>query len=167
MFVCVVSRPCAWVIGGKDRSKVADRRSVVVRHSARARGADPWSRLSMADKAVVEASVLAALKSPVVLDVRDPNEVAQGKGGPPDSVPGAVHVPLNMEGVPQSERATTPDEFVEKLKSAGVTLDKNTVYVTHCGAGGRGGKAAAILKELGYEAYNGGGPKHVAESLGL
>ena len=40
--------------------------------------------------AVADAEVLADLKNPVILDVRDPSEVEAGKGGPPAAVPGAV-----------------------------------------------------------------------------
>lgn len=31
-----------------------------------------------------------ALKDPLVIDVRDPNEVAEGKGGPPAVIPGSA-----------------------------------------------------------------------------
>lgn len=30
------------------------------------------------------------LEDPLVIDVRDPNEVAEGKGGPPSAIPGSV-----------------------------------------------------------------------------
>ena len=30
------------------------------------------------------------LSDPLVIDVRDPNEVAEGKGGPPSAIPGSV-----------------------------------------------------------------------------
>ena len=30
------------------------------------------------------------LSDPLVIDVRDPNEVAEGKGGPPNAIPGSV-----------------------------------------------------------------------------
>ena len=30
------------------------------------------------------------LEDPLVIDVRDPNEVAEGKGGPPSVIPGSV-----------------------------------------------------------------------------
>ena len=63
---------------------------------------------------------LAALWSPacappLVLDVRDPHEVAAGKGGPPGSITGAVNVPLNVAGAKQSDHRTTQAEFVAKL----------------------------------------------------
>ena len=35
---------------------------------------------------------------------------------------------------------------------------KDRPIITHCGSGGRGGKAAEHLCDAGFEAYNGGGP---------
>ena len=67
--------------------------------------------------AVADAEVLADLKNPVIIDVRDPEEVEAGKGGPPAAIPGAVNVPLNMDGVKQSERPTTQDEFLDNIKN--------------------------------------------------
>ena len=49
--------------------------------------------------AVADAEVLADLKDPLVIDVRDPSEVEAGKGGPPTKIPGSVNVPLNIDGV--------------------------------------------------------------------
>jgi len=127
--------------------------------------------LSSAGAAIVDADVLAKLSSPLILDVRDPDEVARGKGGPPGRVEGAINVPLNIGGVGQGERRTTAEEFLAKLEEAGVALDADTHYVTHCGGGGRGGKAALILQNLGYSAFNGGGPADVhaayAYALGM
>ena len=31
-----------------------------------------------------------ALEEPLVIDVRDPNEVVEGKGGPPSAIPGSA-----------------------------------------------------------------------------
>jgi rhodanese-related sulfurtransferase len=96
-------------------------------------------------------------------------------------------VPLNMDGVAQSARLTTPDEFALKLieapvptcsllrlisanLQAGVLLpeDKHAAIITHCGSGGRGGRAAAALRWLGHtNIHNGGGPRAIAEALGL
>ena len=115
--------------------------------------------------AVADAEVLADLKNPVILDVRDPSEVEAGKGGPPAKIPGAVNVPLNLDGVKQSERPTTQDEFLDNIKKAIDALPKDRPIITHCGSGGRGGKAAQHLRDAGYDAYNGGGPAHVASAL--
>ena len=112
--------------------------------------------------AVADAEVLADLKNPVILDVRDPEEVEAGKGGPPSKIPGAVNVPLNMDGAKQSERPTTQEEFLKKINEVVVALPKDRPIITHCGSGGRGGKAAEHLCDAGFEAYNGGGPAHIA-----
>ena len=119
------------------------------------------------NNAVADAEVLAGLNDPVILDVRDPDEVAAGKGGPPAAVPGAVPVPLNVDGVKQSERPTTQEEFLAAVAAAGLALPRDRPVVTHCGSGGRGGKAAGLLRDAGYDAYNGGGPAHVASALKL
>ena len=74
------------------------------------------------NNAVADAEVLAGLDDPVILDVRDPDEVAAGKGGPPAAVPGAVHVPLNLDGMKQSERPTTQEEFLAAVAAAGLAL---------------------------------------------
>ena len=112
--------------------------------------------------AVADAEVLADLKNPVIIDVRDPAEIEAGKGGPPAKIEGAVNVPLNMDGVKQSERPTTQDEFLKKINEVVVALPKDRPIITHCGSGGRGGKAAEHLCDAGFEAYNGGGPAHIA-----
>jgi rhodanese-related sulfurtransferase len=117
------------------------------------------------NNAVADAEVLADLNDPVILDVRDRAEVEAGKGGPPASVPGAVHVPLNVDGARQSERPTTQEEFLAAIAAAGLALPLDRPVVTHCGSGGRGGKAAQHLRDAGYDAYNGGGPAHVASAL--
>ena len=131
------------------------------------RFASDFVSMSARPGAVADAEVLADLKNPVILDVRDPSEVEAGKGGPPAKIPGAVHVPLNVDGVKQSERPTTQEEFLAAVAAAGFTLLKDRPLITHCGSGGRGGKAAQHLRDAGYDAYNGGGPAHVASALKL
>ena len=129
------------------------------------RFASDFVSMSARPGAVADAEVLADLKNPVILDVRDPSEVEAGKGGPPAKIPGAVNVPLNMDGVKQSERPTTQEEFLKKINEVVVALPKDRPIITHCGSGGRGGKAAQHLCDAGFEAYNGGGPAHVASAL--
>mmetsp|Transcript_32545 Transcript_32545/g.100724 ORF Transcript_32545/g.100724 Transcript_32545/m.100724 type:complete len:159 (+) Transcript_32545:355-831(+) len=124
--------------------------------------ASPDAMSARPPEAVADAEVLAELTSPVVLDVRDPAEVAAGKGGPPDRIPGSINVPLNIDGAKQSERPTTPDEFFKAIAAKGVVLPYDAQIITHCGSGGRGGKAAKILRDAGYDAYNGGGPANIA-----
>ena len=135
--------------------------------AAQPRGTRRLLTVRFASNAVADAEILADLKDPLVIDVRDPDEVAAGKGGPPAAVPGAVHVPLNVDGVKQSERPTTQEEFLAAVAAAGLALPRDRPVVTHCDSGGRGGKAAGLLRDAGYDAYNGGGPAHVASALKL
>mmetsp|Transcript_97749 Transcript_97749/g.273576 ORF Transcript_97749/g.273576 Transcript_97749/m.273576 type:complete len:124 (-) Transcript_97749:107-478(-) len=111
--------------------------------------------------AVAEAEVLKALEDPVVVDARDPSEVEGGKGGPP--VTGSVNVPFNIDGAKQSERPTTLDEYRSKLEAAGcLPADKSKAVITHCGSGGRGGKACAVIAAMGYtNVHNGGSPDNI------
>ena len=120
----------------------------------------------------MSAEALRSLENPFVLDVRDPSEVEAGKGGPPSKIEGSVNVPLNIEGQKQSDRPTTLGEFQASLSKAGLfeagagLSDKSRAVVTHCGAGGRGGRAAELLSEMGFVAvFNGGGPKNVHDGL--
>jgi rhodanese-related sulfurtransferase len=122
---------------------------------------------TLSDKTPASMQVLAALNTPLVIDVRDPHEREAGKGGPPPFIPGSINVPLNIDGKKQSVRETTTAEFIAKLQNAGVELSKSKPVITHCGGGGRGNKAAKILRGLGYEAHNGGNTSHIASALGL
>lgn len=56
----------------------------------------------MVDKATAE--VLKGLEDPLVIDVRDPNEVAEGKGGPPSAIPGSVGQCSTERGRQETER---------------------------------------------------------------
>ena len=142
-------------------------RHVLLRAPRGTNVAEPTTRIlrfvsSMAD----DKETLAALENPFVLDVRDPEEVQAGKGGPPLAIPGSTNVPLNIDGTPQSERPTTIEEFTEKLQ--GVELPSEAPIVVHCGRGGRAERVRGFLKDLGYEnVYNGGNPSHLADALGL
>ena len=115
------------------------------------------------------ASVLQKLDSPIIIDVRSAKEVQASKGGEP--VRGSIHVPLNVDGQPQGTHLTTKDEFLEKLKAAGVDLSPGNSYITHCTAGntdyiGRGARAAALLRDLGYDkAHNGGSANDIRTAL--
>ena len=80
------------------------------------RFASDFVSMSARPGAVADAEVLADLKDPLVIDVRDPSEVASGKGGPPGKIDGSINVPLNIDGVKQSERPTTQDEFLDNIK---------------------------------------------------
>eukprot|EP00435_Cladocopium_sp_Y103_P021299 s287_g5.t1 len=69
----------------------------------------------------------------------------------------------------RSDYPTSPEEFQAKLSAAGVTLPaKEKAIITHCGSGGRGGRACEILRGLGYSnCHNGGGPAHIASARGI
>eukprot|EP00441_Pelagodinium_beii_P019055 CAMPEP_0197661712 /NCGR_PEP_ID=MMETSP1338-20131121/51619_1 /TAXON_ID=43686 ORGANISM="Pelagodinium beii, Strain RCC1491" /NCGR_SAMPLE_ID=MMETSP1338 /ASSEMBLY_ACC=CAM_ASM_000754 /LENGTH=453 /DNA_ID=CAMNT_0043239319 /DNA_START=42 /DNA_END=1399 /DNA_ORIENTATION=- len=114
-----------------------------------------------------DATLLRNLIDPLIIDARDPNEVESCKGGP--ALPGCKHVPLNMDGVKQSEHPTSIEEFQQKLQGAGgLPEDKSTPIITHCGNGGRGGKSAVILRQLGYwNAHNGGSPDAIRAARDL
>ena len=72
-------------------------------------------------------------KNGVILDVRTPQEVAQG------AIVGSVH--MNFYA---------PD-FKEQLK----TLDKNAPVMVYCAVGGRSGSAMQVLNSMGFkEVYN-------------
>eukprot|EP00854_Cymbomonas_tetramitiformis_P012410 gene12410-14662_t len=101
---------------------------------------------------------------PVVVDVRDPVEREDASRA---TVPASVNVPLNMDGLKQSQRSTTLEEFKQKLDASGaLPTDKSRPIVTHCGSGGRGAKAQQFLMELGYtNVMNGGTPERIVEAI--
>mmetsp|Transcript_32925 Transcript_32925/g.86990 ORF Transcript_32925/g.86990 Transcript_32925/m.86990 type:complete len:126 (-) Transcript_32925:58-435(-) len=115
---------------------------------------------------VADAAVLKGLEGPVVIDARDPNEVEGNKGGP--ALAGSVNVPFNTDGAKQSDCPTTKEGYAAKLDAAGcLPEDKGAAIITHCGAGGRGGKSAAVVASLGYtNVHNGGGPDNVRAARG-
>lgn len=55
-------------------------------------------------------------------------------------------------------------QYITKLREAEVLPeDLTAAIVTHCGSGGRGGKAQAVLQERGYtNVLNGGSPQAIA-----
>lgn len=122
-----------------------------------------------------DPGVLRGLADPVIIDVRSEREVAAGKGG--TAIPRSIHVPLNVNNDPQSVHQTTSQEFHAKLLGAGVDLASlpkdGTNFITHCTKGnteyvGRCNRAAALLRDLGYEhAYNGGSADEIRSALGL
>mmetsp|Transcript_73056 Transcript_73056/g.138103 ORF Transcript_73056/g.138103 Transcript_73056/m.138103 type:complete len:127 (+) Transcript_73056:56-436(+) len=115
---------------------------------------------------VADAAVLKGLSDPLVIDARDTSEITGKKGG--EAITGSINVPFNMDGIKQSERPTTLDEYKTKLESSGcLPTDKTKAIITHCGAGGRGGKSTTVLKELGYEnVHNGGSPDNIRAARG-
>jgi rhodanese-related sulfurtransferase len=125
------------------------------------------------------AAVIKNLKNPIIIiDVRSMKEIEACKGGVP--IDGSFHVPINVDGQPQSIHVTTTEEFYNKLQAAGVVLDlsnnnnrnnNNNSYITHCTAGntkyiGRGARAAAILRNLGFNnTYNGGSADEIRAAM--
>ncbi len=69
-------------------------------------------------------------KSVNIIDVREDDEVAQGK------IPGATHIPLGR----------VPERLDE--------IDKGKHHYMVCRSGGRSGKASEFLKEQGYDVTN-------------
>jgi rhodanese-related sulfurtransferase len=72
---------------------------------------------------------LRADKKNVVLDVRTPEEYAEGH------IPGAVNIDFNSEDF---------DKQVAKL-------DKNKTYLVHCASGGRSARACGKMDKLNFE----------------
>ena len=131
---------------------------------------------------MVDAAVIKNLKNPIIIiDVRSVKEIEACKGGVP--IDGSFHVPINVDGQPQSIHVTTTEEFYDKLQTAGVILDlsnsnnsnnhnhNNNSFITHCTAGntkyiGRGARAAAILRNLGFDnTYNGGSADEIRAAM--
>jgi rhodanese-related sulfurtransferase len=79
-------------------------------------------------------SKLESDKNAVVLDVRTPNEVAEG------IIPNAIHIDI-FKG----------QGFIDEVQQ----LDKTKTYFVYCKAGGRSGQACAVMNQLGFEhTYN-------------
>ena len=83
---------------------------------------------------VAEAKTLIATAQDIILlDVRTPQEIAQGK------IDNALEIDY------------ASPEFKDKVS----ILDKNKEYVVYCAAGGRSAKAVKVMKELGFtKAHN-------------
>ncbi|MFK7782323.1 rhodanese-like domain-containing protein [Psychroserpens sp.] len=66
----------------------------------------------------------------VVLDVRTPEEVAEG------IIPNAIHIDI-FKG----------QGFIDEVE----TLDKTKTYFVYCKAGARSGQACAVMNQLGFK----------------
>ncbi|NKB89332.1 MAG: rhodanese-like domain-containing protein [Acidobacteria bacterium] len=66
--------------------------------------------------------------APLILDVRRPDEFAEGH------LPGAMHIPY--------------DELADRLEEMGIELDEEVVV--YCRSGRRAGVAESVLHEAGY-----------------
>lgn len=81
------------------------------------------------DVNVTEFTTLMQDEGVVILDVRTPNEIAQGK------IEGAVEINW-FDG-----------DSAEKIKA----LDKNKTYLVYCKSGGRSGKCVNMMSDAGFE----------------
>jgi rhodanese-related sulfurtransferase len=107
----------------------------------------------------------------IIIDVRSPQERATGKGGVP--IPESYNVPLNVNGQPQGGHLTTAAEFKQAIQASEINVspEENPNFVTHCTAGntpyvGRGARAAALLRDLGFRnSYNGGCVDNIRAAL--
>jgi rhodanese-related sulfurtransferase len=111
-----------------------------------------WAALSGLLVIAVSALALAAndlatiqsnISSPIIIDVRSPQEFATG------SIEGAVNLPLN--GLPDS------------LLNEGIELDKEVVV--YCRSGRRSAQAKTVLKAAGFELVFDGGPMSQLEGV--
>ena len=111
-----------------------------------------WATLSGLLVIVVSAQAFAAndlatiqsnISSPVIIDVRSPQEFATG------SIEGAVNLPL--KGLPDS------------LLSEGIELDEEVVV--YCRSGRRSAQAKTVLKAAGFELVFDGGPMSQLEGV--
>lgn len=79
-------------------------------------------------------SELKADNNAVVLDVRTPEEVADG------IIPNAIHIDI-FKG----------QGFIDEVQQ----LDKTKTYFVYCKAGGRSGQACSVMNQLGFKkTYN-------------
>ena len=79
-------------------------------------------------------SKLAADNNAVVLDVRTPEETADG------IIPNAIHIDI-FKG----------QGFIDEVQQ----LDKTKTYFVYCKAGGRSGQACSVMNQLGFKkSYN-------------
>ena len=111
-----------------------------------------WATLSGLLVIGVSAAALAAndlatiqsnISSPIIIDVRSPQEFATG------SIEGAVNLPL--KGLPDS------------LLSEGIELDEEVVV--YCRSGRRSAQAKTVLKAAGFELVFDGGPMSQLEGV--
>jgi rhodanese-related sulfurtransferase len=93
------------------------------------------NKKTMADLTQHEwTSNLNADKNAIILDVRTPEEVAQG------IIPSAIAIDI-YKG----------QEFIDDIEK----LDKSKSYYVYCKSGGRSGQACGVMNQLGFKnAYN-------------
>lgn len=72
-----------------------------------------------------EAQALLSSEEVIVLDIRTPEEFAEGH------IPGAINIDYYAE------------DFAEQV----VSLDSSKTYLVHCRSGGRSGRSMSVFKE--------------------
>jgi len=98
-----------------------------------------------------EAAAMIARGNTVVVDVREPGELAAGK------VAGAINIPRGM----LEFRADPLSPYNDR------SLARDKTVIVYCASGGRAALAGRTLREMGYgTVYNLGGFKNWADSGG-
>lgn len=87
-----------------------------------------------------EAKKLIENQSAIVVDVREPSEVKEGK------LTGAVVIPMSLMNSNKEEFSKKVDQF-----------SKEKTILLYCRSGRRSGIVGSELKKLGYKVYNLGG----------
>ena len=156
MSACLTHRHCARALRLSHSHSLNGCR-ITVRSSSSSSSGSSGDELEK--RPIAEPAILKNLGDVFVLDVRDNDEMDMGG----EKLSSSVNVPLNKaKGVNK-----TLDEFKADLEAAGVwaTLEQrgtDAPIITHCGAGGRGGKACDAMTKLGFtNVHNGGGPDDV------
>lgn len=91
-------------------------------------GCSPGTTEEVGVRTVSASEAVKVLDSRVVIDVRGPDEVAEG------AIVGATVLDFNA------------GEFQAKIGD----YDRNAAYLVYCRSGNRSGQAVAIMKELGF-----------------
>jgi len=91
-------------------------------------GCSPGTTEGVGVRTVSASEAVKVLDSRVVIDVRGPDEVAEG------AIVGATVLDFNA------------GEFQAKIGD----YDRNAAYLVYCRSGNRSGQAVAIMKELGF-----------------
>lgn len=91
-------------------------------------GCSPGTTEGVGVRTVSASEAVKVLDSRVVIDVRGPDEVAEG------AIVGATVLDFNA------------GEFEAKIGE----YDRNAAYLVYCRSGNRSGQAVAIMKELGF-----------------
>ena len=110
-------------------------------------------KAGVASPAEMQEFITAAGDRLVIADVRNPNFDVE-----PGDAKSFALCPLPTPETRPLAQLLTFDRNTKTMPLPDV--DKDTYIITHCGAGGRGGKAKTYLEQYGFtNVINGGGPK--------